>query len=1090
MSVLQFKTNEASTVQAAYPPRLLSVAHENEVNPDEVFYISFAAQISDLSLRVFIPLNRLVFPQSNTIAPRISLLEDSFLKHCYKDPLKHFEKSQDLIRLESILRIIEGERLRLGDDKVLRTLSRYFEALSVYGGTLTASHWVFEEDSLSLTIWSMLSYYCHCLDRFSGECSHILDLINEQLVKAFKKDAPIFREIFEYEKLKEQYDYLVLKRVELQVRKFYELTWEQPHLEEGGENVNMWGMSALLNFPERRELSVIKSRKVFSSAEKRSKAEKIWDTLSSSHPLRDRVTESEEVIRISHAIDDLKKEMDRRKSIIERKTQRAALNDLKRTLQGLYEYEQLRIALQCTEPLLRKDHVSSEALTQWLVVLRESLKMMVMDKSLNIPIVRSLSTLSNIVKTIRDYFEHPEDYVLRLNYSSAVKKNMQLQNLEADLFTELKMMGQRITQLLEIRLRKIQQILRPHVSIDPQNVLVALAFRDAQQDERLSDVRKLVSEQYPKIIEFADRVIDKKDLKREVDDEKHEGKNKIAVKEEFLFIPFSHSLSPRELLGRLQEGCHVLRSTTSSLNRSQLERRILEEMPFRLMIQRRISVAARLLEQFMKHLKKYHIEDSAYETLENIYFEARDFRNFQTHDLWRIDIQGLINAVYLLGYDCPEVLSSLLTPAPFNESSLEAHVIQQVVFGRLTQEKLNQAIDAGFNLNAYDYKHRSLLHFLAEHPSETNLRLAQFVIQSGGNVHHADHVQMRPLHYAAESGFMEMAQLLIDKGAVVDAHSRSGTPTEIAQSHGHNELAQFLSNQRGIRRSSNAKALLDAVNSLDIERVQVLVAESYYDPLADFDGSLPLVALFEKEDIDFQLQIKIADILFHAGADVNQQEPASGQSVLHVAATYTDEQEVIEFLMDFRPHINLLDGQRRTPLHNAVCCRNKRWVKTLLGAGVSLKERDFFGNTPLLSACNMNRSSAEIIEALLKHGANVEAENKFGRVLHHVAERGGERAVSIVLEHGASPFAIGKGGLYYHKMPYELSRNRQVTSRLIEKMQFLFSHLSDEDQEELITTTGRDLSPFHDWKRPIFSTTEQEREFLGRLYQRRFCWIS
>ncbi|MCB1073405.1 MAG: ankyrin repeat domain-containing protein [Chlamydiia bacterium] len=247
----------------------------------------------------------------------------------------------------------------------------------------------------------------------------------------------------------------------------------------------------------------------------------------------------------------------------------------------------------------------------------------------------------------------------------------------------------------------------------------------------------------------------------------------------------------------------------------------------------------------MKHLKKYHIEDSAYETLENVYFEAREARNFQTHDLWRIDIQGVVNTVYLLGYDCPEVLSSLLKPTSFNQNSLEAHVIQP----------------------------------------ETNLRLAQFVIQSGGNVHHADHVQMRPLHYAAESGFMKMAQLLIDKGAVVDAHSRSGTPTEIAQSHGRTELAQFLSNQRGIRRSSNAKAPLDAVNSLDIERVQVLVSESYYDPLADFDGSLPLVALFEKEDIDFQLQIKIANILFQAVADVNQQDPASGQSVLHVAAT-------------------------------------------------------------------------------------------------------------------------------------------------------------------------------------------------------------
>ena len=1076
MSVLQFKTNEASTTQAVYPPYLFSVVNEEEVNPDEVFYISFAAQISDLSLQIFIPLNRLVFPLPSTIAPRVSLIEDSFLKHCYEEPLKHFEKSQDLIRLESILRIIEGERLRLEGSRVLPTLSRYFEALSVYGGTLTANHWVFEEDSSSLTVWSMLSYYCHCLDRFAGIYPHILHLISEKLIEAFERDRPILREIFEYEKLKEQYDYLALKRIELQVRKFYELTWEQPALEEGGENVNIWGMSALLNFPECKKLSEIKNRKIFSSAEKRTRAEKIWEDLSFSHSVRDQVMRSDEVIGMNQAFAALGYEMNRRRLIIERRVQRASLNEVKKALQGLYEYEQLGVGFGCTQQLLPRGSASPEVFTQWLVVLRESLKMMVTDKSLNISTVRSLSILSNLVKTIRDYFEHPEDYVLRLDYTSEAKKQTQRQQLEAGLFNELKMMGKEIAQLMKIRMGKIQKILQPHPSIDPQDAFRALVLRDTQPDSRLPDARQLACERYSKVMDFAERIIDKRN-REEIE----------KIGEAFFFIPFPQNLPPQELLGRLQHGCEMLCSCTTSLSRSQLEKKILEDVLFRLMIQRHISVASRLLDQFMKHLKKYRIEDSAYKTLENVYFEARDTRNFQTHDLWRMDIQGIVNTVYLLGYDCPEVLSSLLSPNPFSERSLEAHVIQQVVHGRLTQEGLNQAIDEGFNLNAYDYKHRSLLHFLAEHPSETNLRLAQFVIQSGGNVHRADHVQMRPIHYAAESGFKEMAQLLIDKDAVVDAHSRSGTPTEIAQSHGHTELAQFLSNQRGIRRSSNAKALLDAVKSLDAERVQVLVAKSYYDPLADFDGSLPLVALFEKEDVDFHVQIEIARILFQAGADVNQQEPASGQSVLHVAANYTDEPKVIKFLMSFLPHVNLQDGQRRTPLHNAVCCKNKRWVKALLSAGASLKERDFLGNTPLLSACNMNWSSSEIIEALLKHGANVEAENKFGRALHHVAERGGERAVSIVLEHGASPFVTGRGGLYYHKMPYELSRNRQVTSRLIEKMQFLFSHLSEEDQDELITTTGRDLSPFQDWKQPTFPTLEQEREFLGRFYKRRFC---
>jgi hypothetical protein len=108
----------------------------------------------------------------------------------------------------------------------------------------------------------------------------------------------------------------------------------------------------------------------------------------------------------------------------------------------------------------------------------------------------------------------------------------------------------------------------------------------------------------------------------------------------------------------------------------------------------------------------------------------------------------------------------------------------------------------------------------------------------------------------------------------------------------------------------------------------------------------------------------------------------------------------------------------------------------------------------------MNHPSAEIIEALLKRGADVEAENEFGSVLHHIAERGGREAVSIVLKHGASPFAIGKGGVYSRKMPYESTEDKKVRRMLIERMEFLFSHLSFRDQEELIAKSKSKLESF------------------------------
>ena len=94
--------------------------------------------------------------------------------------------------------------------------------------------------------------------------------------------------------------------------------------------------------------------------------------------------------------------------------------------------------------------------------------------------------------------------------------------------------------------------------------------------------------------------------------------------------------------------------------------------------------------------------------------------------------------------------------------------------------------------------------------------------------------------------------------------------------------------------------------------------------------------------------------------------------------------------------------------------------------------------------------SITVVNILLKAGANVEDESPYGRVIHHASDSGSIKTVSLLLEHGASPFSLGRGGLYCHRLPLDVTSNRKIKFLLKEWMQHLFFHLSEEDQSTLL----------------------------------------
>lgn len=94
-------------------------------------------------------------------------------------------------------------------------------------------------------------------------------------------------------------------------------------------------------------------------------------------------------------------------------------------------------------------------------------------------------------------------------------------------------------------------------------------------------------------------------------------------------------------------------------------------------------------------------------------------------------------------------------------------------------------------------------------------------------------------------------------------------------------------------------------------------------------------------------------------------------------------------------------------------------IETLIALGADAGERDRHGNTPLLLAAksrfthvrseSMDDVRLEMVNALLEHGVDVNAQNLNGQTALHEAvasyngEQGSDRLLSILLDHGANP---------------------------------------------------------------------------------------
>ena len=166
----------------------------------------------------------------------------------------------------------------------------------------------------------------------------------------------------------------------------------------------------------------------------------------------------------------------------------------------------------------------------------------------------------------------------------------------------------------------------------------------------------------------------------------------------------------------------------------------------------------------------------------------------------------------------------------------------------------------------------------------------ELLINKGANVNAKDSKHKEtPLYNAASAGHRQVAELLIDKGADVNAKRDLGrlqlTPLYAAASEGHKELVELLiANGADVNpKDDNVMAPLNAAVELGHKEVVELLIAKGADVNGDMGGSIPLdlVALMKSQSgLDLATingLTEIADILRKHGGKTGEELKAEGK---------------------------------------------------------------------------------------------------------------------------------------------------------------------------------------------------------------------
>ncbi|EMD92284.1 hypothetical protein COCHEDRAFT_1134609 [Bipolaris maydis C5] len=255
-----------------------------------------------------------------------------------------------------------------------------------------------------------------------------------------------------------------------------------------------------------------------------------------------------------------------------------------------------------------------------------------------------------------------------------------------------------------------------------------------------------------------------------------------------------------------------------------------------------------------------------------------------------------------------------------------------------------------------------------------------------------------PLLVAVEQGNYEVIEMLLDKGANVNAQGgQYGNTLQAALARNHEEIAMLLLdkgadvNAKGGGRYSNA---LQAASALGYKEIAMLLLDKGADVNAQggyYGNALQAALAYSHKEI--------AMLLLDKGADVNAQGGQHGNALQ--AALARNHEEIAMLLLDKGADVNAQGVEYSNALQAASAYGYKEIVMLLLdkGADVNAKGGGRYSNAlQAASACGHK----EIAILLLDKGANVNTQGGlYSNAVQAASACGHKEIAMLLLEKGA-----------------------------------------------------------------------------------------
>ncbi len=263
------------------------------------------------------------------------------------------------------------------------------------------------------------------------------------------------------------------------------------------------------------------------------------------------------------------------------------------------------------------------------------------------------------------------------------------------------------------------------------------------------------------------------------------------------------------------------------------------------------------------------------------------------------------------------------------------------------------------------------------------------LVGSSESANSADATLTTPLMYAAEIGSLQAMELLIARGADVNAQNTLGITALMWSSSNVGKVRLLLSHNADPNKATQmgrTAMMMAAASSPSSEILKMLMAKGADAKAKDTFGGTALNVACLSDDMS------AIRLLVEAGADVNgagiDHGAAPGGTPLMNAAA-NGNLEAVNYLLKMGakanavttsvPAFNVKSGAialgSYSALSMAAPCAPAGLVKVLIDAGADVNQKDIRGMTPLMLAVATDAQNPATIKILLDHGANASARN-------------------------------------------------------------------------------------------------------------------